>query len=180
VGAIASVKLSEHSAGFRIETEQSAHQLILFPIGEMNEDVNFSEISQLILNLNPSVKNLLFDLRGVQSLNSGGVRSWILFIEQVRSRYACQFKNVNELFVEQASMLTNFFGRNSASIESFEGPYFCSHCKTRTIHMLKPTDVRMTKQSFTPPSFKCEQCDGDLEFDALEDEYFNFMRNVKT
>src|SRR5207253_1345012 len=83
---------------FKIEGFIKGEALLLKPSGAINEDFNFSKALESVAQTHPSKTQVQFDLSGVTSMNSCGVRSWILFTERLQSKLSLRFTRINELF----------------------------------------------------------------------------------
>jgi len=70
-------------------------------------------------------------------------------------------------------MVHGFF-REGASIKSFYAPYFCEKCgKENKIHV-KSEQVQNRKA----PIMECQKCGENMDFDAIEAQYFCFLGKV--
>src|SRR6185437_6374731 len=122
-----------HDTGkLRIEYQLEGTVLKLRPVGLIDEDVNFSVVLDLLSDLKGAAKMIQFDLGHVTALNSCGVREWLLFMERLNGVINCAFINVTEVFIDQANMITNLFGRSANPILSFHAPYHCPQCNSET------------------------------------------------
>jgi hypothetical protein len=163
---------------FRIEVEVTEKVTTLRPVGTINEDVNFGSVSKFLGEL-PSLSTLQVDLSQVININSCGVREWLLFMERTQPRLPVQFSMVNETFIEQASVVPNLLGKAGTRIAAFEIPYFCASCNERTIKVFETKDINLVNNEFSAPEVKCEKCSSKLDFDALEEEYFSFLKHSR-
>jgi len=162
---------------FRIEAEPGQNSITLRPVGLINEDVNFGTVLEFIETLQVKPEKILFDMGGISRINSCGVREWLLFLQRMQSKFRCSFGRANEAFIECASSIPTVFGSPGLPIDEIEAPFFCSKCSKRTLVSLKPTVIFKAGTLSLPPQ-KCAQCAGPLEFDGLEDEYFNFLKHL--
>lgn len=169
----------QEAGQLKIEVEPSGNSLTLRPIGWINEDVNFASILKLLSEFGQEVRALCFDLGRVTQINSCGIREWLLFMERVQNRIPCSFLLVNEVFIEQANIVPNLLGKTGTPVFAFHAPYFCAKCNTRITVELKSNALDIESGSFTAPPFKCQKCSSALEFDAIEEEYFAFLRHSK-
>lgn len=137
-------------------------------IGAIDEDADFKELTGL------EQKTMAFDFDKVTMINSCGIREWIKFIEKIPAKSRIVYKNCPQIIIEQINMVHGFF-RQGATIESFYAPYYCEKCgKEAKIH-LKSDQVKNRK---APPA-ECPHCHSDdVEFDAIEAQYFSFLGKV--
>ena len=71
-------------------------------------------------------------------------------------------------------MVKGFLPENCA-VKSFYAPYYCEGCDIEDEKYLTPDQVTDKKA----PEFKCGVCGGDdniMEFDAIESQFFNFIK----
>ena len=154
------------SEGLSITTSQIEDQLVIVFSGLIDEDSNFSEIEGKVKG------SVIFDFEEVSLINSCGIREWVNFLESVDKSAKLTYRNCRQIIIEQVNMVHGFI-RDGATIESFYAPYYCESCdKEFKIH-LKVADVGDGKA----PAEKCPECSSsDLEFDAIEEQYFQFIK----
>ncbi len=124
-----------------------------------------SEVSRFDLP-DPRGRRVIIDARGVERMNSLGVRNWIVFIEQLETQSPdIVIRRLPPVMVWQASMITTFVGRSR--IESFLSPWFCPGCET-TLEQLHGyyDDV--------PHAIACPKCRSPMELDWDRDAYLAF------
>ena len=167
------------SENFRMEAQSDGDHLTLRPVGYINEDVNFGKTLQLITEMGVALRQVSFDMGHVSEINSCGVREWLLFVERVQALTKCKFTMVNELFIEQASIVPNMLGKPGTLVDKFSAPFYCATCDRRSLRLLETKDVALKSGKYAAPEFRCEKCTNELEFDALEDEYFTFLNYSK-
>jgi anti-anti-sigma regulatory factor len=161
---------------YRVELEAQKEGLIFRPVGEITEDTNFGQILQTLQNHLSNAKQLYFDLSSVSRINSCGVREWILFLERIQNRIPTAFTMVNEFFVDQASVVPTLLGKRGTPVLQFHAPYRCTSCNRRVPRILKSHEVPIEEPK--APGSRCEKCGSALEFDAIEEEYFAFLRHA--
>ena len=74
--------------------------------------------------------------------------------------------------IDQINMVPECLG--SGYVESFYAPYFCD-CGEEVNQLITIRDSRDMLVSLQAPQFKCAACGRNLEFDALEESYFQFI-----
>lgn len=154
------------SEGLKITINQEGVDLIITFSGLIDEDSSFESLE------NKLIGNVIFDFESVSLINSCGIREWVTFLESVDKSVSLTYRNCRQIIIEQVNMVHGFI-REGARIESFYAPYYCEECdKEYKIH-LNVSDVKDSKA----PVLKCPDCkDTDMEFDAIEEQYFQFIK----
>ncbi len=119
-------------------------------------------------------KDVVFDLGQVQRISSTGIREWIKLVSAFKNTKSLQFENCSVLMVDQFNMVPESLG--SAKIESFYAPYFHAATGKEVICLVK-VDFHgpFLAKNEAPPMV--DEASGDsLEFDALEESYFSFLK----
>lgn len=116
---------------------------------------------------------IILNLSGIQKLNSIGVREWILLMRKIseQSQQTVTFRECSIELVDQINMIPEVLAEGV--VESFQAPYFCD-CGNETSKLLISDDVYINGCIKPPPEFDCE-CGSKLEFDAIEECYFQFL-----
>jgi DNA-directed RNA polymerase subunit RPC12/RpoP len=136
-------------------------------IGCIDEDADFKELVGL------EQKTISFDFDKITMINSCGIREWIKFLEVIPEKTNIVYKSCPQIIIEQINMVHGFF-RKGASIQSFYAPYYCESCgKENKIH-LKADQVKNRKA----PKMECPKCGEEMDFDAIEAQYFSFLGKV--
>jgi anti-anti-sigma regulatory factor/DNA-directed RNA polymerase subunit RPC12/RpoP len=136
-------------------------------IGAIDEDADFKELAGL------EQKTMSFDFKQVNMINSCGIREWIKFIEKVPEKTQLIYNNCPQIIIEQINMVHGFF-RKGASINSFYAPYFCETCNKENKVFLRTEQVKNRKA----PAMNCPKCGNEMDFDAIEAQYFSFLGKV--
>ena len=111
-------------------------------------------------------RRVIIDTRGVERMNSMGVRNWIDFMDQLQSQTPdIVIRQLPPAMVSQASMITNFIGRGR--IESFLSPWFCTNCEN-TLEQLHGY------RDDLPPAIQCPKCRAPMELDWDREAYLAF------
>lgn len=136
-------------------------------IGAIDEDADFKELIGL------EQKTISFDFNQVNMINSCGIREWIKFLEKIPEATHVIYNNCPQIIIEQINMVHGFF-RKGASINSFYAPYFCESCdKENKVHLMAD-QVKNRKA----PKMECPKCGEEMDFDAIEAQYFSFLGKV--
>ncbi|MGZ3688323.1 MAG: hypothetical protein ACXWPM_09375 [Bdellovibrionota bacterium] len=141
--------------------------------GVVDEDTDFGVIAKV---LGPGPATLHFDLGGITRINSCGVREWLLLLEKLGADRKLVIETVSLILIEQANMIPNLLGKKGTPVLSFQAPYRCNSCNKEVTTLLRPEHVRKPDGSFAAPEMKCPTCSKTLEFDWMEEEFFNFLR----
>ncbi len=136
-------------------------------VGVIDEDANFDKIKALKMN------QFVFDFNNVSMINSCGIREWIKYLQEIEGA-KISYINCPQIIIEQVNMVHGFI-KKGITVESFFAPYFCSNCDTGKKILLKSSEVVGTK----PPVKLCNTCSSELEFDAIEKQYFSFLNQGK-
>lgn len=147
----------------KIEKEQKADTVFIKFTGSIDEDVDFSEL------VSTQSEKYVFDFDHVALINSCGIREWIKYLDQIKFKDMI-YKNCPQIIIEQINMVHGFI-KPGCKLQSFYAPYFCESCdKEVKVHLLSAS-IRSKKA----PAENCPDCNEQLEFDALEASYFNFL-----
>ena len=133
--------------------------------GQIDEDANFD----IIKNVQGQIE---FDFDGINLINSCGVREWINFIESIERPDPIFYANCPQVVIEQINMVHGFIGKNT-KVTSFYAPYY----NEETDEVLKVLLTHDQIKDGKAPSMKSESGD-ELEFDAIEAQYFQFLKQV--
>jgi DNA-directed RNA polymerase subunit RPC12/RpoP len=137
-------------------------------VGAIDEDTDFKELAGL------EQKTMIFDFKQVNMINSCGIREWIRFVESIPGSTKLIYDNCPQIIIEQINMVHGFF-RKGAEIRSFYAPYFCESCNKESKIHLKTEQIKNRKA----PKVECPNCGSDdMEFDAIEAQYFAFLGKV--
>lgn len=144
--------------------------------GALDEDTNFSVVLEFLKSLQHIPEQIRFELGKVRAMNSCGVREWLLFMERLGPTTRLSFASLSEALVEQANIISGLLGRGHTTIESFQAPFHCPQCSKGYWMLLKPAQVGFGPAGPELPAVSCPRCGTKLQFDSLEQEYFEFLR----
>lgn len=114
----------------------------------------------------------LFDLSGIERINSIGVLRWVSAFVPHTETHEVIIEAVSYPMMLQANCVANLFG--SASVRSCLAPYFCPTCKDH--QMVLVTVDQLAAAEGSAPAVSCQRCRTLLDFDEL-DVYFQFFRS---
>lgn len=138
--------------------------------GDLDENFKAGEIPL------PTFPWAAFNLEKIAAINSIGIREWIKMIENFRPVENFVFEKCSITFVDQMNMVPDSIGH--ATVKSFYGPYFrdCNQCNGERNCLIEgDADMAAIANMLTPKKI-CGDCNEELEFDALEESYFSFLR----
>ena len=152
------------SGNLKMGIKEDGNSALIELEGAINEDIVFDDLKGL------NVDKLIFDFDKVTIINSCGIREWINFLGTQESK-KIHYINCRQIIVEQVNMIYGFLPDNG-TIDSFYAPYYCEDCDIEKKILLKTPQIVSNKA----PSIKCDKCSTEMEFDALEDQYFRFIK----
>ncbi len=141
--------------------------------GVVDED---NELTSIEGQLSAGVTVL--DLADIERINSCGVRDWVNWlgrIEKIGARLV--FVNCSPAIVAQMNLVHNFSA--SGIVKSFYAPYFCPRCNKERLLRLETKDLVHQTPITSAPTCRCDDCDGPMDFDDMEESYFAFLNNLK-
>ncbi|MFP5492808.1 MAG: FmdB family zinc ribbon protein [Bacteriovoracia bacterium] len=151
----------------KIDKQLLDGKLTVMLAGTIDEDADFLPLEGL------SQPEIVFDFQQITLLNSCGIREWISFIAKLPAPTRVTYRRCPQIIIEQINMVHGFF-REGAVIESFYAPYYCEKCDKESKLLLNTSQVKNRRA----PDAACPHCGADgLEFDALEEQYFHFLKN---
>ncbi|MBD3392748.1 MAG: hypothetical protein GF418_11660 [Chitinivibrionales bacterium] len=156
------------SGKFTFRREDTGERSRIVLEGVIDED---ALLEKAFTDLKPGVD---VDLRGILRINSCGIRSWVNLIGSISEDHDVIFQGCAPVIVRQLNMISNFGGRGK--VQSFMLPYYCARCdKEQDIEV--DTDAFLAKHpDCSAPGQACASCNGQLEFDDIEEKYFHFLR----
>jgi hypothetical protein len=140
--------------------------------GQMDERANYSTI-----DLN-GVAAADFDFEGVTMINSKGIQVWKDFMRSVPDNVRVTYKRCPLKVVNQLNLFPSFNGGKVVKVTSFFAPYFCEACDKPHTALLDTATHFPEGKPVAAPSIDCESCKKPLEFDAIPQKYFLFLRRA--
>lgn len=150
-----------------INSRIAGDEVLVELIGVIDEDAVFDKIKNLQMN------NYVFDFNKINMINSCGIREWIKYLQDLDGA-VIRYVNCPQIIIEQVNMVHGFI-RKGIVVETFFAPYFCETCDTEKKILLKNSEVENSKA----PVKQCNTCKNNLEFDAIEKQYFSFLSQGK-
>lgn len=142
-------------------------------VGVVDED---NELVSLETKL--SSGPLVLDLSEIDRINSCGVRDWVNWLGRIEKNGARPvFISCSPAIVAQINLVHNFTA--GGIVKSFYAPYYCPRCEKEKLLRLETRDLLSQAPITTAPTCRCDECDGPMEFDDMEESYFAFLNNAK-
>src|ERR1700727_901935 len=136
--------------------------------GVIDEDNELGELVDKIPN-----GTAVIDLGEVERINSCGVRDWVNWLGKLEKNGSrAVLVECSPAIVAQINLVNNFTGQGV--VKSFYAPYFCPNCDLEKVLLVETRDVAGTTP-FKAPSCRCDECDGPMDFDDMEESYFAFL-----
>ncbi len=166
--------MKEKTKSLEISNQFQGEELFIQLCGNIDEDAQFDQI----IELSPSIIN--FDFDDVRIVNSCGIREWILFMNKLGNTIKIRYEKCHQNIIDQVNLVKGFFPSHSEII-SFYAPYFCESCEREEEVLLRPSEIRKVldensdKKQWSAPEKNCPSCAEEMEFDALEAQFFQFI-----
>jgi anti-anti-sigma regulatory factor len=136
--------------------------------GVIDEDNDLSVLAERVPG-----GTLVVDLGEVERINSCGVRDWVNWLHRVEGAGAKPvLVDCSPPVVAQINLVHNFVG--GGAVKSFYAPYFCPQCDREKLLLLEARDA-LAARPFRAPPCRCDECDGPMDFDDMEESYFAFL-----
>ncbi|HEY3356493.1 MAG TPA: hypothetical protein VGQ83_24795 [Polyangia bacterium] len=115
---------------------------------------------------------VVIDTGEIERINSCGVRDWVNWLTKLEKQGS------NEVLVEcspaivaQINLVHNFTG--NGAVKSFYAPFFCPACDLEKVLLIEASEMAATNPP-KAPTCRCDECDGVMDFDDMEESYFAF------
>jgi anti-anti-sigma regulatory factor len=119
----------------------------------------------------------VIDVSEIERINSCGVRDWVNWLGKAEKGGAkIVMVECSPAIVAQINLVNNFTG--NGVVKSFYAPYFCPNCDLEKVLLVETRDMA-GQHPFKAPSCRCDECDGPMDFDDMEESYFAFVGNAK-
>jgi hypothetical protein len=158
IGVVMSKKVIE------ITNEGSNYKVCLS--GFLDEEVNFSEC------FCESPQQIEVDFSKLKSINSCGIRGWILWLRQY-SNCKIIYINCPKIIIDQINMVDGFLPKNVV-INSFYVPYY-SEISDSKKDILFTYGKEFSENKVTPPNEIVDELGNPMEMDVLVKKYFKFL-----
>ncbi len=156
---------------FEVQQGQIDNNLLLMLVGDIDEEAVF-----------PSLKNLTgeiyIDLKSVSSINSIGIRAWILWFGEMAS-VKFNFINCPKAMVMQMNMVEGFLPQG-AQVKTLQVPFYCENCdEEKDIVFEVGKEIQIQGGQILLKFDKDRVCGPgcEPELDVNESKYFRFLIN---
>lgn len=152
-----------------VKIEQSSQASELRFSGNVDEHFVHASIPPLDSN-----KSVILNLAEIRLFNSVGIREWVGFIRRLNENHHLIMRNCSVAVIDQFNLVPETLA--NAVVESFYAPYYCE-CGQEPTRLIDVSSHHQELSEQRAPEFKCE-CGQDLEFDAIEESYFQFFQGL--
>jgi anti-anti-sigma regulatory factor len=119
----------------------------------------------------------VIDLAEIERINSCGVRDWVNWLGKLeKKKVESVLVECSPAIVAQINLVNNFVG--SGAVKSFYAPYFCPSCDLEKVLLVELEDM-VGQDKPKAPVCRCDECDGVMDFDDMEESYFAFIQTTK-
>jgi anti-anti-sigma regulatory factor len=140
--------------------------------GVIDED---NELGTLVDRLGAGTS--VIDLAEIERINSCGVRDWVNWLGKAEKKGAeMVLVECSPAIVAQINLVNNFVG--NGAVKSFYAPYFCPSCDLEKV-LLVDMEEMANQDRPKAPVCRCDECDGVMDFDDMEESYFAFIQTTK-
>lgn len=153
----------------------NGRECLIFVSGAVNEETHFPVIEV------GDCRVFLIDMEKVTTLNSMGLRNWIVWMKSLKGRIQINFRNCPRVVVDQMNILQGFLPEG-AIIESFYVPYHCESCghdelylATRGRDYMEAT-VDAREGVVLKDQHPCIVCGEIAKWDVIPAKYFAFLK----
>ncbi|HKA91714.1 MAG TPA: hypothetical protein VKE22_28820 [Haliangiales bacterium] len=139
--------------------------------GVIDEDNELVELTDRIAS-----GTTVIDLADIERINSCGVRDWVNWLTRIeRNGARVVLVECSPAIVSQINLVNNFTG--NGVVKSFYAPYFCPNCEREKVLLVESGELPAHPNR--APICRCDECDGVMDFDDMEDSYFAFLSTAR-
>lgn len=128
---------------------------------------------------------LIVDFGQMSFINSVAIREWVLWSKRISDDKKVILRRCPTSLVNQFNQVNGFL-RANFEVESFSVPMVCEDCNIESSVQLQiekdffyPTETE--PGAYNPPKLlNCPSCNDEMEFDVIENKYFNFLKKPIT
>ncbi len=120
---------------------------------------------------------VIIDLAEIERINSCGVRDWVNWLARLEKKDSdVILVECSPAIVAQINLVNNFTGKGR--VKSFYAPYFCPSCDLEKVLLVELEEMKSMDVP-KAPTCRCDECDGVMDFDDMEDSYFAFVATAE-
>jgi anti-anti-sigma regulatory factor len=139
--------------------------------GVIDEDNELGDLTEKI-----PAGTVLIDLSEIERINACGVRDWVNWLGRLEKQGGkAVLVECSPAIVAQINLVNNFTG--AGVVKSFFAPYFCPNCDREKVLLVEASELGPPPHK--APTCRCDECDGVMDFDDMEDSYFAFLSNAR-
>ena len=154
---------------FNIASQPEGAKLVLMITGGVDEDANFQPVDV------SAYQAVIFDVEGVNAINSVGIREWIKWTKTFPANVQITIRKCPKIIVDQINMVAGFLPA-ATKIESFYVPYFSESTGSEKMVLFENGKEFKNGELHAPESVKDESGEV-MEMDVIEAKYFKFLKN---
>ncbi len=164
---------------FKFQEKTDGEALLLIFEGVIDEESKFPSVDTA------KHKRIMVDLKGIRSINSVGIREWLNWIRPVSETTQIVFLKTPKALVFQMNMVEGFLPKNG-TVKSFYVPFYCEACdKEENVLFTVGQEVQVTPGNYTitydvKKANLCAKPNCEMEMDASESKYFQFLKKMAT
>lgn len=152
-----------------VKMNKAGEKLSIQLAGTIDEDVDFNQYSIA------GSGQIDFELGGIKSINSCGIREWIKWIGTAASA-KINFNQCPKVIVDQINMVDGFLPSN-AKVQSFFVPYYNDDSgEEKTVLFRYGQEFK--EGQVTPPAAVKDAQGNEMEMDVIEAKYFKFIKKT--
>lgn len=156
-----------------VRQEKKDNTLTVFIAGDIDENSKFGDVNC------QGMGSVVFDFEGVSLINSLGIQAWIAFLKTVPKSVKVGFQNCALRVVNQLNIFPAFTADHDVDISSFYAPYHCAACDESYTQKLETKKAFPDRANLSAPEANCPKCKAPMEFGAVEQKYFLFLKRTK-
>ncbi len=162
---------------FKFQEKTDGEALLLIFEGVIDEESKFPAVDTI------KNKRVMIDLKGIRSINSVGIREWLNWVRPVSENAQLVFLKTPKALVFQMNMVEGFLPKNG-TVKSFYVPFYCEACdKEENVLFTVGQEVQVSGGEYkitfdVKKANLCGKPNCDMEMDASEAKYFQFLKRM--
>jgi predicted RNA-binding Zn-ribbon protein involved in translation (DUF1610 family) len=152
----------------KIECVRKGEWDVLHLSGKMDENSGL----QLLRLYRDASSKCRFNFRDVVSINSHGLRAWVLFLRDFQTDRVIELEECSPVVVDQMNMLPSFLQK--ARVRSIFVPFDCISCGQVTTVLVDEAEFQLGKRGGKVG--RCKQCHAQTQANKDVD-YFAFVKD---